>query len=163
MLDGPQIGQIYPHAVHCSHTAQVSQTHQIMIQHSQTQTPLPLQQFFGKHLMRSSRQVHPTLRTAMKSGASLRISSLKQHKLSWVLRNEMIGICLMRTMSTSLSCYMRRTGPMWSGKITIAPNPRQPNLNISEVKLTKECVRCKTIDGMERQIECKVCRLKHCK
>ena len=32
---------------------------------------------FGKHLMRSSRPVHPMLKTALRSGASLRRSSLK--------------------------------------------------------------------------------------
>ena len=44
MLDRLQIGQIYTHTTHCSYTVQASQSHQIIIQHGQTETTLPLQQ-----------------------------------------------------------------------------------------------------------------------
>ena len=64
------------------------------------------------------------LKTALRSGVSLRRSSLKQQKLSWVLRNMNIRIDLKRMMNVSLSCYMWTTWPMWSGKITWAPNPK---------------------------------------
>ena len=62
-------------------------------------------------------------------------------KLSWVLRNMNIKIGLKRIMSVSLSCYMQRTRPMWSGKITQAPNPREANLDISEDKPRRDCAR----------------------
>ena len=96
---------------------------------------------FGEYLMRSSRPVHPMLKKALGSGASLRGSSLKQQKLSWVLKNMQIKTGSMRTMSASLSCYMQRTRHMWSGKMIQAPNPSQTNSDISEDKPRRYCAR----------------------
>ena len=110
---------------------------------------------FGKHLMRSSRPVYLMLNTALRSGASLRRSSLKQKKLSRVLWNVNIRIGSMTMMSVSLSYYIQRIRPMWSGKMTQAPNPRQTNSDISEEKLRRDCVWWKTIHGKERQMKCK--------
>ena len=106
-------------------------------------------------LEKGSRPVHPMLKTALRSGSSLRRLSLKQQTMSWVLRNENIRIGSMRMMNTSYSCYMRRTRPMKSGKIVLAPNPRQTNQNISEDKPRWDCMRWKSICGTEREIKCK--------
>ena len=58
-------------------------------------------------------------------------------------------------MNVSLSCYMRRTRPMWGGKLTLASNLRQTNSDISEDKPRRDCLRWKTIGGAERQMNCK--------
>ena len=58
-------------------------------------------------------------------------------------------------MSVSLSCYMQRTKPVWSGKMTQAANPRKTNSDISEDKPRRDCAGWKTIDGTERQMKCK--------
>ena len=105
--------------------------------------------------MRSSRPVHPTMKKALRSHASSRRSSLKQQMLSWVLRNADIRIGWVRMTNLSLSCYIRRTRPMWSGKMTLGPNPRQANSDISEDKPRRDCMRWKRIGGTERQMKCK--------
>ena len=110
---------------------------------------------FRKQLIISWCPVHPMLKTALRSGASLRRSSLKQQKLFWVLRNVNIKIGLMRMMSVSTSCYMQRTRPMWSGKMTQAQNPMQTNSDISEDKPRQDCMRWKTIGGTEKHMKCK--------
>ena len=110
---------------------------------------------FRKHLIRCSRAGYPMLKTALWSGASLRRSSLKQQKLSWVLRNMNIRIGLMRLTSVSISYYMWRTRSMWSDKMTQAANPRQKKSEISVDKPRRDCMRWKTFGGTERQVQCK--------
>ena len=80
MLDRPQNGQIYAQATHCN-SASVPKSLDHHLTWPDWNTPTTATGF-GKHLMRSSRSVHPTLKTAQRGGASLRRSSLKQKKLS---------------------------------------------------------------------------------
>ena len=134
MLDGIQIGHIYPQTMYCSHTVQASRSHQIIIQHGQTETPLPLQQGLAKASA-------PHAEDSSDKWCNLRRLSLKQQRLSWTLRNANNRIGSMRMMNASLSCYMRRTRPIWSDKMTLAPNPRQTNSNISEDKPRRDCTR----------------------
>ena len=104
---------------------------------------------FWKTLNEKLKTSAPHAEAILRSGASLRRSSLKQQKLSWVLRNMNIRIGSMRMMSVTLSCYMQRTRPMWNGKMTQAPNPRQTNSDFSEDKPRRDYARWKTIGWTE--------------
>ena len=116
MLVKPQSGQIYPQATHCSHTVQVFQIIRTLFIMTRLRNPYHFNRFW-ETLDERFKASAPMLQQALISGGSLTRLSLKQQKLSWVLRNMNIRIGLMRMMSVSLSNYMWRTRPMCRDKM----------------------------------------------
>ena len=109
---------------------------------------------FRKHSTRSSRPVHPMLKTALRSGVSLRRLSRKQQQ-SCLGSREMQTSGLVQWESQMHQSAAEKNQAMWSGKMTQAPNQWQINSDISEDKARRDCTRWKTIGGTEKQMKCK--------
>ena len=110
---------------------------------------------FGKHLMRSSRPVHPMLKTGPRSDASLRRSSLKQQKAvmgpkkhkhqDWCDENDE---CITQLLHAKNQTYIE-----WHNDPS--SKSKQTNSDISEDNPRRDYPWCKTTGGRERQMKCK--------